>query len=43
MQASFEGHHGVVELLLGAGANPDMQNKVSTGWDNSVYSNLSDG
>ena len=43
MQASFKGHHGVVELLLGAGANPDMQNKVSTGRDSSVYSNLSDG
>lgn len=43
MQASFEGYHGVVELLLGAGANPDVQNKVSTGRDSSVYSNLSDG
>ena len=29
-QASFKGHHKVVELLLGAGANPDIQNKVKT-------------
>ena len=28
--ASFDGHHKVVELLLGAGANPDLQNKVRT-------------
>ena len=27
-QASFKGHHKVVELLLGAGANPDLQDKV---------------
>ena len=27
-RASFNGHHKVVELLLGAGANPDLQNKV---------------
>ena len=33
MQASFKGHHKVVELLLGAGANPDLQTKVSTEWD----------
>ena len=26
--ASFNGHHNVVELLLGAGANPDLQDKV---------------
>ena len=30
-QASSEGHQKVVELLLGTGANPDLQNKVSTG------------
>ena len=30
-QASFKGHHKVVELLLGAGANPDLQDKVRTG------------
>ena len=28
-QASFSGHHKVVKLLLGAGANPDLQDKVS--------------
>ena len=28
--ASFNGFHKVVELLLGAGANPDLQNKVRT-------------
>ena len=28
--ASFNGHHKVVELLLGAGANPDIQDKVRT-------------
>ena len=27
-QASNKGHHKVVELLLGAGANPDLQDKV---------------
>ena len=26
--ASFNGHHKVIELLLGAGANPDLQDKV---------------
>ena len=31
-QASSEGHQKVVELLLGAGANPDLQNKVTNGW-----------
>ena len=31
-QASSKGHQKVVELLLGAGANPDLQNKVRTGW-----------
>ena len=40
-QASFNGHHKVVELLLGAGANSDLQNKVRTGWDSGVHSNLS--
>ena len=29
-RASFKGHHKVVELLLGAGANPDLQDKVRT-------------
>ena len=28
--SSFNGHHKVVELLLGAGANPDLQGKVRT-------------
>ena len=27
--SSIIGHHKVVELLLGAGANPDQQDKVS--------------
>ena len=27
-RASINGHHKVVELLLRAGANPDLQNKV---------------
>ena len=31
--ASSEGHQKVVELLLGAGAKPDLQDKVRTGWD----------
>ena len=26
--SSFNGHHKVVELLLGAGANPNLQDKV---------------
>ena len=30
-QASIRGHHKVVEVLLRAGANPNLQNKVSTG------------
>ena len=30
-QTSRSGHHKVVEVLLGAGANPNLQNKVSTG------------
>ena len=28
--ASANGYHKVVELLLGAGANPDLQDKVRT-------------
>ena len=35
-QASFIGHHKVVELLLGAGANPDLQDKVRTGQKSGV-------
>ena len=27
-EGSIRGHHKVVELLLGAGANPDLQDKV---------------
>ena len=38
--ASFSGHHKVVELLLGAGANPDQQDKVRTGWDSGLYLTL---
>ena len=30
-QASIRGHHLIVEVLLGAGANPNLQNRVSTG------------
>ena len=30
-RASYNGHHKVVELLLGAGANPDLQDKVRRG------------
>ena len=30
-RASIKGHQKVVELLLGAGANPDLQNKVRIG------------
>ena len=30
-QASLNGHHKVVELLLRAGANPDLQDKVAMG------------
>ena len=32
----------MVELLLGAGANPDLQDKVRTGRESGVYSTLSD-
>ena len=35
--ASFSGHHKVVELLLSAGANPDLQDKVRTGQDSGVH------
>ena len=41
--ASFYGHYKVAELLLGAGANPDLQDKVRTGRDSGVYSTLSNG
>ena len=34
-QASSEGYQKVVELLLGAGAKPDLQDKVRAGWDGS--------
>ena len=37
-QASSEGHQKVVELLLGAGAKPDLQDKVETGH---IHANLS--
>ena len=30
-RASFNGHHEVVECLLRAGANPDIQDEVRTG------------
>ena len=36
VQASIKGHHNVVEFLLGAGANPDLQDKVGKlipGWE----------
>ena len=39
-QASIKGHHNVVEFLLGAGANPDQQEKVGTRRDSVVHSNL---
>ena len=35
-QACIKGHHNVVEFLLGAGANPDLQDKVGKfipGWE----------
>ena len=35
--ASNNGHHKVVELLLGAGANPDLQDKVRTGQNSGVH------
>ena len=39
--ASIKGHHKVVELLLGAGANPDLQSKVRTEQNSGVHVNLS--
>ena len=41
--ASVEGHHKVVEILLGAGANPDLQDKVMTIQNSGVHINLSSG
>ena len=41
--ASFNGHHKVVELLLGAGANPDLQDKVRIGQESCVHVDLSNG
>ena len=41
MQARFNGHSKVVELLLRAGANPDLQHKVRTGKGGGVDSSLS--
>ena len=38
--ASFKGHQRVVELLLEAGANPDLQNKVRA---RHMHANLSNG
>ena len=35
-QASIKGHYNVVEFLLGAGANPDLKDKVGKlipGWE----------
>ena len=37
-RASIKGHQKVVELLLGAGANSDLQNKVRAGH---MHANLS--
>ena len=39
--ASNKGHHKVVEVLLGAGANPDLQSKVRIGQVSGVHVNLS--
>ena len=38
--SSFNGHHKVVELLLRAGTNPDLQDKVRTQQDSGVHSSL---
>ena len=38
--ASFNGHQKVLELLLGAGANPDLQDKVTAQQDSGVHSKL---
>ena len=43
MQASYNGHHKVVELLSRAGANPDLQDKVRTRQDSDVHSIMSEG
>ena len=42
-QASSKGQHKVVEVLLGAGANPELQDKVRTEQDSGVHVNLSNG
>ena len=42
-QASNKGHHKVVKLLLGAGANPDLQDKVRIGQYSGVHVNLING
>jgi len=34
--ASFNSHSKVVEVLIAAGANPDVQDKVRRGWDSGV-------
>ena len=39
-RASIHGHQKVVELLLGAGANPDLHDKVKV---EHVHANLSNG
>lgn len=35
-QASMKGHQKVVKSLLGAGANPDLQDKVRKGQESCV-------
>ena len=42
-RASFNDHHKVVELLLGAGANPDLQDKVRTGQSSGLCTVLGNG
>ena len=37
-QASFNGHQDVVDVLLSAGANPDLQDKV--GKESAMHTNL---
>ena len=41
--ASNKGHHKVVELLLGARANPDLQDKVRTEQDSGMHVDLRNG
>ena len=41
--SSFNGHHKVVELHLGAGANPDLQDKVRTGRDIALFPGVEEG